>query len=124
MAEKKDNTVIVRGMTSEWFMDHFKDMKVYFGGKYAVPKYDADFIGFYLGAPDSAITHVGIVESIDRESDPGEVTFHLKAIVKLDQPVLVEDHAIRKQEYWNFDQLGISKIAVVMNDFSRVGGCN
>lgn len=114
--------VIVRGMKKKWFMDHFKNMKVYFGGDpRAVPKYDADFVGFYLEAPESAITHVGVVEKIERENSGA--TFFLKAVLKLDQPVEVE-HGIRKQEYWTLEELGIQKLAVLLNDFAVVGGEN
>ena len=122
MAEKT-HEVIVRGMTSEWFISHFKEMEVYFGGDpRGVPAYDADFIGFYLEAPDSAITHIGIVEKIERDSSG--VTFFLKAIIKLDNPVEVEDHAIRKQEYWELEDLGIEKLGIIFNNFSKVGGKN
>jgi len=122
MTEKIAQVAIVRGMTANWLMDHFKDMKVYFGGKYGIPVNDSDYIGFYLEAPVSAITHIGIVEDIDRQ--PDEVTFHLKAVIKLDKPVKVSDHAIRKQEYWPLEKLGISKLALIINDFSKVGGSN
>ena len=43
MSEKTAQVAIVRGMTANWFMDHFKDMKVYFGGKYGVPVDDSDY---------------------------------------------------------------------------------
>jgi len=123
MAEKKKQCAIVRGMTKDWFMNHFKDMEVYFGGDpRGVPAYDADFIGFYLEAPDSAITHIGVVDKIVREK--GRAVFYLKAIIKLDEPKKVPDHAIRKQEYKSLEYLGIAKLALVFNDFSRVGGSN
>jgi hypothetical protein len=122
MAEKRPQVAIVRGMTTEWFLTHFKDMKVPFGGKYAIPASDSDYIGFYLEAPISAITHIGVVESIDRQ--PEETTFYLKAVIKLDEPVKVEDHAIRKQEYWTLEELGIRKLALVFNEFAKVGGSN
>ena len=109
-------------MTADWFMDHFKDMKVYFGGKRAVPAFNSDYIGFYLEAPVSAITHIGIVERIERVDEGA--TFYLKAIVKLDSPVSVPGHAIRKQEYWKLEDLGVYKLAVILNDFSLVGGSN
>ena len=116
MDKKSANSVIVRGMKAEWFIDHFKDMKVYFGGHpKGIPSYDADYIGFYLEAPDSAITHIGLVDNIVRSDQ--EVVFELKAIVKLDKPVAV-DHAIRKQEYWTLSELGISKLAFTFNSFS------
>jgi hypothetical protein len=114
-------TVIVRGMKEEWFMDHFKDMSVYFGGDpRGVPARDANYIGFYLEAPISAITHLGIVESIERPE--GSAVFHLKAVIKLDHPVRTDDdHAIRKQEYWTLSELGIKQVAMIFNDFVRVG---
>ena len=123
MAEKKKQCAIVRGMTKDWFMNHFKDMEVYFGGDpRGVPAYDADFIAFYLEAPDSAITHIGVVDKIVREK--GRAVFYLKAIIKLDKPKKVPDHAIRKQEYKSLEYLGIEKLVLVFNDFSRVGGSN
>jgi len=123
MATRKLQTAIVRGMKSEWFLSHFKDMEVYFGGDpRGIPAYDADFIGFYLEAPDSAITHIGIVNTIERNKDGA--TFFLKAIIKLDKPIKVLDHAIRKQEYWKLKELGIKKLSLTFNDFSKVGGSN
>ena len=114
--------VIVRGMKKEWFMDHFKQMDVYFGGNpKGVPKEDADYIGFYLEMPDSAITHLGIVDSIERYESGA--TFHLKAIIKLDTPVKTPDsHAIRKQEYWTLEKLGIKQLSLIYNDFA-IAGC-
>lgn len=121
MSRKKTHKVIVRGMTKEWFIDHFKDMAVYFGGDpKAIPAYDSDFIGFYLEAPDSAITHVGIVDRIARNAKGA--TFHLKAVIKLDKPVKVANHGIRKQEYWSLNKLGINKIGLIVNDFFKIGG--
>jgi hypothetical protein len=111
-------TVIVRGMKEEWFMDHFKDMAVYFGGDpRGIPAKDARFIGFYLEAPVSAITHIGIVRNIERTEN--ETTFHLRAIIKLDQPIkTIDEHAIRKQEYWTLHELGIQQIALIINSFA------
>ncbi|GAJ12886.1 unnamed protein product [marine sediment metagenome] len=121
MVQKKTQKVIVRGMKKEWFIDHFKDMEVYFGGDpRGVPAYDSDFIGFYLEAPDSAITHIGLVDQIERDSDGA--TFHLKAVIKLDEPIKVADHAIRKQEYWELKELGIDKIGLIFNNFFKIGG--
>jgi hypothetical protein len=96
-------------------------MQVYFGGDpKAVPTKDARFIGFYLEAPDSAITHIGVVASI--EKGEGFATFHLKAIVKLDEPVRPKDeHGIRKQEYWTLEQLGIKQFSFIFNDFAIAG---
>ena len=115
----KKNTVIVRGMKEEWFINHFKDMEVYFGGDpRGIPAYDADYIGFYLEAPVSAITHIGIVSRIDRYN--GGATFYLKAIIQLDEKVSVEDHAIRKQEYWSLKSLGINNIILGINSFYKM----
>lgn len=113
--------VIVRGMKKEWFMDHFKDMEVYFGGDpRGVPAKDAKFIGFYLEAPDSAITHIGIVDEIVRGDN--YATFKLKAIIKLDSPVkTIDEHAIRKQEYWTLRELGISQVGLIFNGFAVAG---
>lgn len=119
---KKAQFAVVRGMTAQWFMDHFKEMKVYFGGVRGKPSYDVDFVGFYLEAPVSAVTHFGVVERIER--NPDETVFHLKAIIKLDKPVKVTDHPVRKAEYWPLDRLGIGKFALLINDFARVGGSN
>lgn len=112
--------VIVRGMKSNWFLEHFKNMAVYFGGDpKGIPAYDSDYVGFYLEAPDSAITHIGVVESIDR-SNSAEVIFKLKAVIKLDDPIKVQDHAIRKQEYWTFKELGIENIGLIFNNFVKM----
>jgi len=113
--------VIVRGMKQEWFMDHFKDMAVYFGGDpRGVPSKDADYIGFYLEAPISAITHIGIVESIERGENSAD--FYLKAVIKLDEPIkTVDEHAIRKQEYWTLEQLGIKQVSLIFNNFTKNG---
>jgi len=106
-------------MKKEWFMDHFKEMAVYFGGDpKAVPARDANYIGFYLEAPESAITHIGVVESIERTEQGA--TFYLKAIIKLDKPVTT-DHGIRKQEYWTLASLGVKQVALVFNKFTAVG---
>ncbi|HIF5835704.1 TPA: hypothetical protein ACX3EF_000844 [Vibrio parahaemolyticus] len=110
--------VIVRGMKEKWFLDHFKDMQVYFGGDpRGIPAQDADFIGFYLEAPVSAITHIGVVSHIHRDTDGA--TFHFKSIIKLDNPVkTVDSHAIRKHEYWTLNDLGIKQIGLIVNDFA------
>ena len=113
--------VIVRGMKKEWFIDHFKDMVVSFrGDPRGVPAEGADYIGFYLEAPVSAITHIGIVKSFDRPKD--SAIFHLKAIVELDSPIKTKDgHAIRKQEYWTLEELGVQRLSLIFNDFVVVG---
>lgn len=116
-----NNMVIVRGMKEEWFMEHFKNMEVYFGGDpKAIPKKDADYIGFYLESPISAITHLGLVNKIERYDDGA--TFYLKAIIKLDDPIkTVDKHAIRKQEYWKLEDLGIHNFVFSINDFFLIG---
>ncbi len=73
MAEKISQTAIVRGMTANLFMDHFRDMKVHFGGKTGTPVNDSDFIGFYLETPDLAITHIGIVRIMLRQVDVSKI---------------------------------------------------
>lgn len=113
--------IIVRGMKEKYFLDHFKNMEVYFGGDArGIPSVDSDYLAFYLEAPDSAITHIGVVKKIDR-TKPGEVTFYLKAIIHLDKPITV-DHAVRKQEYstWTFEKLGIKNIGLIYNDFTKL----
>lgn len=107
-------TVIVRGMREEWFMDHFKDMEVYFGGDpRGIPKKKADYIGFYLEAPVSAVTHIGIVNEM-KEGEDGTLVYFLRAIVKLDKPVK-PSHPIRKHEYWTLADLGIQKIELLIS---------
>ncbi len=113
----KKNTVIVRGITKTWFQENFIDMKVHFGGDpRAVPAFDADFIGFYLEEPESAITHIGVVSHIERNNE--SAVFHLKAIIKLDEKIEV-GHAIRKQEYWKLKKLGIDNITLSINSFYK-----
>jgi hypothetical protein len=114
-----EEIVIVRGMTGNWFMNHFKDMEVYFGGDpRAVPSRDCRFLGFYLEAPDSAITHIGIVDRIERNQNPPSAVFFLRGVFKLDKPIPTGDgHGIRKQEYWSLAELGIERIAMVINQF-------
>ncbi|GAB6136880.1 hypothetical protein [Halanaerobaculum tunisiense] len=107
--------VIVRGIKSKWFEDNFIDMKVYFSSE-IVPKKDADFIGFYIEAPRSAITHIGVVESIDR-NNKNKVIFHLKAIIKLDNPI-DPGHQIRNFEYKTLEDLGINKLTLLLSEFS------
>jgi hypothetical protein len=119
MNNKEENSVIVRGINKDWFVNNFKDMEIHFEGDYrAIPAYNADFIGFYLESPISAITHIGIVNEIKRE--PNSATFYLKAIIKLDSAIPVADHAIRKQEYWTLKELGINNIGLILNDFKRM----
>ena len=104
----EQDLVIVRGINQEWISENFTEMWIGFGGSpIGVPKKDARFIGLYLGAPISAITHIGIVNKIERYDNNAD--FYLKAIIKLDQPVN-PGHQIRKHEYWNLSDFGLSSI--------------
>ena len=99
--------VLVRGINSDWFEKNFTEFWVGFGGSpQAIPKEDAFYVGLYLEAPISAITHIGIVESIDRYDDGAD--FYLKAIIKLNNPIN-PGHAIRKHENWNLSQFGLTQ---------------
>jgi hypothetical protein len=102
----ENNRVIVRGISKRWINENFTQMCISFGGSpVGIPKLDADFVGLYLGSPDSKITHLGVVSEIDRY--PGGVDFYLKALVRLPKPIHV-DHAIRKQEYWVLEDFELS----------------
>jgi len=103
-----DELVIVRGINSDWFEENFRKFRIGFGGSpQAIPKEDAYYVGLYLEAPASAITHIGIVESIDRYGDGAD--FYLKTIIKLKNPIN-PGHAIRKHENWTLENLGLNKI--------------
>jgi hypothetical protein len=107
MNVKNPNLVIVRGINSEHFVDNFKDLCISFGGSpQAIPKEDSYYVGLYLEAPISAITHIGIVDSIERY-DNGGVDFYLKAIIELKNPVN-PGHAIRKHENWALGDFELS----------------
>lgn len=96
--------VLVRGINSEWLKENFSQLWIGFGGSpRATPKEDAYYIGLYLGSPISAITHIGIVDSIDRN---GTCDFYLKAIIKLMNPVN-PGHTIRAHENWTLSRLGL-----------------
>lgn len=104
--------VIVRGINNEWIKNNFTEMWVGFGGSpNAIPKDDANYVGFYVGAPISKITHIGIVDSIDRYDEGAD--FYLKAIIKLENPVQT-DHPIRKHEYWHLKDFGLNKIELIV----------
>ncbi len=99
--------VLVRGINSEWFEKNFSGFWIGFGGSaQATPKEDAYYIGLYLGAPVSAITHIGIVDNIERYDEGAD--FYLKSIIKLKTPV-ISGHAIRKHENWNLADFGLSR---------------
>jgi len=99
--------VLVRGINSEWLKENFSQLWIGFGGSpQATPKEDSFYVGLYIEAPVSAITHIGIVDRIDR--DDNGVNFYLKAIIKLTNQVN-PGHAIRKHENWTLSQLGLSQ---------------
>ena len=105
---KDPELVIVRGINSKWHNENFRELWVGFGGDpRATPIHDAYYVGLYLGAPVSKITHIGIVEKIERHSKEA-VDFYLKAIIKLKKPV-TPDHQIRKHEYWTLAHFGLNK---------------
>ena len=108
MNVKNPELVIVRGINADHFIDNFKDLCIGFGGSpQAIPKEDAYYVGLYLAAPDSAITHLCIVDSIERY-DNGGVEFYIKSIIKLKNPV-DPGHAIRKHENWTLSQFGLNQ---------------
>ncbi len=110
MNVKDPELVIVRGINSYWLSHNFTHLRIDFGGApQAIPKDDAFYVGLYLEAPESRITHVGIVDSIDRNQETNNVTFVLKSIIKLGKPVKPV-HAIRKHEKWTLSRLGLSRI--------------
>jgi len=99
--------VIVRGINSDWLEQNFSEMWIGFSGSgSAVPKQDAYYIGLYLEAPESKITHLGIVKEIERKV--GSADFHLKALIKLTKPIET-DHPIRKHENWKLKDFKLSK---------------
>ena len=105
MNVKNPDLVIVRGINSEWFKENFSQFWIGFGGSpQAVPKEDAYYVGLYLEAPVSAISHIGIVDHIDRYDTGAD--FYLKSIIKLSKPVN-PGHAIRKHENWTLKDLGV-----------------
>ncbi len=105
-----NDLVVVRGINSDWFVENFKDFRILFGGSpQAIPKQDSHYVGLYVEAPVSKISHIGIVEDIRR--DKYGATFILKSIIKLPNPV-DPGHAIRKHENWTLSELGIVKSTI------------
>lgn len=105
MDVKNKELIIVRGINANWFNKNYSNFYIAFGGNpQAVPKNDAYYVGLYLNAPISAITHLGIVENIHRFD--GNAEFYLKAIIKLKKAIKPK-HAIRKHENWSLEKLGI-----------------
>ncbi len=109
MNVKNPELVIVRGINSDWFKKNFSELWIGFGGStpQAIPKEDAYYVGLYLEAPISAITHIGIVDRIKK--NPNGADFYLKSIIKLTNPVNPH-HAIRKHENWTLKELGLDAI--------------
>lgn len=107
MNVKNPELVLVRGINADWFQENFSQLWIGFGGApQALPKEDAFYVGLYLEAPTSAITHIGIVERIDRHGMHAD--FYLKAIIKLGNSVN-PGHAIRKHENWTLAELGLNR---------------
>ncbi len=112
-----DKLVIVRGVNDDFFKSNFSDLCLSFGGDpRAVPKDDAYYVGIYLGAPISAITHIGVVERINRYDDPLGADFYLKAVIRLKKPI-DPGHQIRKHEYWHLSDF---KLDPALMDILRV----
>ncbi|OAD46014.1 hypothetical protein [Polaribacter atrinae] len=102
-----NDLVLVRGINAQWFKENFSKLWIGFGGApQAIPKEDAYYVGLYMGAPVSAITHIGIVESIHRYDNSAD--FYLKCIIKLKNPI-DPGHPIRKHENWKLSQFGLSE---------------
>ncbi len=100
--------VLVRGINSEWFKENFSQLWVGFSGPpQAIPKEDAYYVGLYLEAPISAITHIGIVERI--EPYDGGTDYYLKALLKLKTPIK-PGHAIRKHENWTLTDFSLTQM--------------
>lgn len=108
MDVKNPNLVLVRGINNNWLKDNFGDMMIGFGGStpQTLPKEDAYYIGLYVEAPVSKITHLGIVKDTYRENNYAE--FYLKAIIELQSPVS-PGHPIRKHENWSLSDFGLTK---------------
>lgn len=99
--------VIVRGINHESFRDNLGHFCISFGGiPQAIPKNNAYYVGLYLDTPNSAITHIGIVEYIERGKDYAD--FHLKSLIKLNSPK-GEGKGIRKHEYWHLKDFDIKQ---------------
>lgn len=99
--------VLVRGINAEWLKENFSQLWIGFGGApQAIPKEDAYYVGLYLEAPISAITHIGIVDRI--EPYDGGVDYYLKALIKLEKPIK-PGHAIRKHENWRLSDFGLNQ---------------
>ena len=104
--------VIVRGINSDWSAKNFSDLWVRFeGNPQAVPKEDAHYVGLYSESPVSKITHIGVVERIDRSLNRAD--FYLKTIIKLKNPI-DPGHPIRKHENWSLSQFNLTTLQMII----------
>lgn len=107
MNVRNPDLVLVRGINSEFFKENFSQLWIGFGGSpQATPKEDAYYVGLYMESPISAITHIGVVERIDRYENGAD--FYLKAIIKLNNTIN-PGHAIRKHENWSLSQFNLTQ---------------
>ncbi len=116
-------TVIVRGVRHDDWQTHVAQMRVYFGGRTqapsAKPTRDASYVAFYQGAPESAITHLGVVKAIERDADIlNSDIFHLSALIALDPPIPC-GHPISNFLYTTLDELGIDAVRLTMKRKKR-----
>lgn len=88
---------VISDMTEERFMDLLTRMEVYFNGKHIMPARDSDFMGYYLEASDSTVTHIGVEESVMEERS--RKINHLKVATKIDQPEEVDGPTIGKRSF-------------------------
>ena len=109
--------VLVRGINTEWFKENISQLWIGFGGSpQAIPKDVAYYVGLYLELPVSRITHIRIVDYIEKY-DTG-VDYYLNAIVKL--KVLVDPgHVIGKHENWTLTRLRLNQIQIEKFDFFK-----
>ena len=113
-----DETVIVRGINQGEWSSQLSEMLVYFGGRTqaasAKPTRDAKYLAFYRGAPDSAITHLGLVSRIERKADLLQSdVFHLRCLIALDPPIPC-GHPVSNFLYATLDELGISRVRLTL----------
>lgn len=107
MNVQDETLVIVRGVNDDFFKENFSQLCFIFGGSaQSTPIKDAYYVGIYLGAPISAITHIGIVDTIDR-SDSVYVKFHLRALISLRKTV-IPNHQIRIHQYWSLSDFNLN----------------
>lgn len=103
---QEEDLVIVRGINKDWIAKNFINMWIGFGGSpIGIPKKDARYIGLYIEAPISKITHIGIINQINHYQ--GNTDYYIKTLIKLDNPRDV-GHAIRKHEYWHLNDFDLT----------------